>query len=48
MVFIADISSVRDAPFDILMVCVGEGGGGVAQIWKKIKSKTLWPKKNLA
>ena len=40
MVFIADVSSVRDAPFDILMVCVcgggRGGGGGLAQIWKKI------------
>ena len=27
------------------MIFNGGGGGGGAQIWKKISSKTIWPKK---
>ena len=39
MVFIADVSSVRDAPFDILMVCVCVGGRGGGGGWHKYGKK---------
>ena len=44
MVFIADVSSIRDAPFDILMVCVCVcvcGGGVGTNMEKNIEQDDL-------